>query len=220
MRIQIARSRNAISQIAHRPGIAFPIRTNRIAVTIVPLRPPNGKISHLISALAYIPRFGNQFHLRQHRVLMDDVQECRQTIHSVQFARQRCRQIKAKTIHMHLQHPVPQAVHDQLQHARVPHVQRVPRAGIVHVIAWVIAHQPIVIGVVDSLERKRGAKMIAFRRVVVNHVENHFQPCRVQRLDHGLEFANRIRRQVPRLRRKKSNRVVSPIVRPQSHPTG
>ena len=57
-----------------------------------------------------------------------------------------------------------------------------------------------------------GPKMIAFRGVVVDDIENHFEPRRVQGLHHGLEFADRIGRKVTRLERKKSDGVVAPVI--------
>ena len=53
---------------------------------------------------------------------MNDVEKCAQAVYFVQLARQRGRQIKAETVHVHLKHPIPQAVHDELEHPRMPHV--------------------------------------------------------------------------------------------------
>ena len=125
---------------------------------------------------------------------MDDVEECSQAIHFVQFARQGRGQIEAEAIHVHFQHPVAQAVHDQLQHARMLHVQRVAGAGVVHVVARIVGNQAVVGAVVDALQRKRRAEMVALRGMVVDDVENHFQSRRVQGLDHGFEFVDGVGR--------------------------
>ena len=66
---------------------------------------------------------------------MDDVEERAQLVDLVQLAGQRAREIEAEPVDVHLEHPVPQAVHDELQHARAAHVQRVAAAGEVHVVA-------------------------------------------------------------------------------------
>ena len=66
-----------------------------------------------------------------------------------QLARQRARQVEAEAVDVHLEHPVAQAVHDQLQHLRALHVQRVAAAGEVHVVARVVGDQPVVRRVVD-----------------------------------------------------------------------
>ena len=87
---------------------------------------------------------------------MDDVEERAQPVHFVQFARQGCGQIESETVDVHLQHPVAKAVHDELQHPRVAHVQRVSGAGVVHVVAGIVRDEAVVNGIVDAPERQRG----------------------------------------------------------------
>jgi hypothetical protein len=53
---------------------------------------------------------------------MNNIEERRQTIHLMQPASERGRQVQTKAIHMYVQHPIAQAIHDQLQGARVQHV--------------------------------------------------------------------------------------------------
>ena len=50
----------------------------------------DGKVADLIAALAQIPGLGDQLHLRDDRVLMDDVEERPQLVDFVQFAGQAC----------------------------------------------------------------------------------------------------------------------------------
>ena len=57
-----------------------------------------------------------------------------------------------------------------------------PGAGVVHVVARLVGHDPVVRGVVEALERQHGPEMIAFGGVVVDDVENHFDAGGVQRL--------------------------------------
>jgi hypothetical protein len=45
------------------------------------------------------------------------------------------RQIKAEPVHVHLQHPVAQAVHNELAHDRVVAVERVAATAVVVVLA-------------------------------------------------------------------------------------
>ncbi len=54
--------------------------------------------------------------------------------------------------------------------------------------------------------------MIAFGGMVVDNIENYFQPRRVQCLDHGLELADRAVSQIARFERKKADRVISPVI--------
>ncbi len=130
---------------------------------------------------------------------MDDVEEGRESVDLMQFAGERRRQIEAETVDVHLQHPVAQRVHDQLQHLRVRHIERVAGAGVVHVVARLVADQAVVGGVVDPAERQGRAEVVALGRVVVDDVEDDLDPCAVKRLDHLLEFAD-LPARIPRAR--------------------
>ena len=126
---------------------------------------------------------------------MDDVEERAESIDFVQLARQRARQVEAEAVDVHVEHPVAQAVHDELQHLRAAHVQRVAAAGEVQVVALVVGDEPVVRQVVHAAQRQRGAEMIPFRRVVVDDVEDDLEAGAVERLHHPLELAHRIVRQ-------------------------
>ena len=102
-----------------------------------------------------------------------------------------------------------------LQHPRVLHVERVAAAREIHVVARVVRHQPVVRRVVDAAERERRTHLIAFGRVVVDHIEDHFDAGRVQRLHHRLEFADASGRGVAHIRREEADGVVAPVV---AHP--
>ena len=92
----------------------------------------------------------------------------------VQLAGQRAGQVEAEAVDVHLRHPVAQAVHDELQHARVLHVERVAAAGEVHVVARVFGRRG------GSTRRCRcprsdsvGPIWLPSAGVVVDHVEDH-----------------------------------------------
>jgi hypothetical protein len=99
----------------------------------------------------------------------------------VQLARQRRREVEAEAVDVHLGDPVAQRVHQQLQHARVLHVQRVAAAGEVHVVARRAGRQAVVGGVVDAAEGQRRPPLVALGGVVVDHVEDDLEPGGVQR---------------------------------------
>ena len=48
-------------------------------------------------------------------------------------------------------------------------------ACVVHVVAGVVGDQPIVGRIVDAPQGKRRTRLVAFHRVVVDHVQNHLQ---------------------------------------------
>ena len=152
-RIQVIASSETGRELGHRPAVAAPEPAHRISILPIPLGPQHREIADLIPALAEIPRLRNQLHLRQHWILMDDVEERAEAIHLEQLASERARQVEPEAVDVHLDHPVPQAVHDELQHLRALHVQRVPAAGEVHVVPVVIADQTVVRRVVYPFER-------------------------------------------------------------------
>ena len=82
---------------------------------------------------------------------MDDVEEGAEAVHVVELARQRRRQIEPEAVHVHFLEPVAKAVHDELECARVEHVERVARPREVHVVA-AIGGQPVIGSVVDAAE--------------------------------------------------------------------
>ena len=123
---------------------------------------------------------------------MDDVEKRRQPVDRVQFPRQRRGQVEAEAVHMHLQHPVTQAVHDQLEDLRVADVERVAATGEIHVMARVILDHPVIDGVVHAAQAQGRPLLITFAGVVVDHIQDDFDAGLVQGLDHILEFAHRL----------------------------
>src|SRR6185369_15328628 len=98
--------------------------------------------------------------LRYDRVLMDDIEKRAEPVNVKKLARQSGGKIEAKTVDVHLRDPIAQAVHDQLEHPRMGHVEGVTAAGIVHVKAAVVLHQTIVGSVVDTTETQGRAELI------------------------------------------------------------
>ena len=90
-----------------------------------------------------------------------------------------------------------------------------PRAGEVEVVARVVLHRAVVGVVVDAAHRQHRPEVVALGGVVVDHVEDHLDAGRVQRLDHRLELldlAERDRRRVAVVRGEVGDRVVAPVV--------
>ncbi len=133
-----------------------------------------------------------------------------------QLAGQCAGQVEAEAVHVHFLDPIAQAVHDELQHARMDHVQRVAASGKVHVVALVLRRQPVVGGVVDAAHRQRRPHVVALGGVVVNHVEDDFEAGGVQGADHHLELMHRLAGaltgDVAQVGGEKRQRVISPVV--------
>src|SRR5262249_13857763 len=86
--IEVGAAGEAIRNLAEGLILAAPVVTHAIPIFSVPLQPQRRKLSHLITALADIPGFCDEFHLADHRILLDDVEESREAIHVVKLPRQ------------------------------------------------------------------------------------------------------------------------------------
>ena len=120
--------------------------------------------------------------------------KAREAVHVVELSGEGGSEVEAEAVDVHLEDPVAQAVHDELERARMGHVQRIAAARVVHVVARAVGHEPVVGGVVDAAEGQRRTQVIALCRVVVDDVEDHLDSGLVQRLDHGLELGDLITR--------------------------
>jgi hypothetical protein len=116
---------------------------------------------------------------------------------------------------VHVGDPVAQAVEDQPAHHRVIRVQRIAGPRVVR-IAGTIGREEIVGVVVEPAKRQRGAAVVAFRRMVVDDVQDDLDARAVQRLDHVPELVDRRERigtrAVPRVRREERDRRIAPMV--------
>ena len=95
----------------------------------IPFGPPRGEIAELVAVRTEIPRFGNQLYTGHHRILPDRVEKCAALSIFAIFTPQRCAEVEAEPVDMHLQCPVAQRIHDELQHPRVIKVQCIARAS-------------------------------------------------------------------------------------------
>ena len=113
--------------------------------------------------------------------------------------------------------PVPQAMEDQIADDGVVAVERVAAAGVVAVIPAAV-FQHVVDAVLQPFEAERRALLVAFGRVVEDHVEDHFDAGAVQRQHHFLELADlaaRLRAHgVAAMGGEEGQRVVAPVVGP------
>ena len=90
-------------QLRHRAAVAAPEAPHRVAVLAVPLRPLRREVADLVAAFTEIPRLGDQLHLREHRILVDDVEERAELVDGMQLTSQRAREIEAEPVDVHLE---------------------------------------------------------------------------------------------------------------------
>ena len=217
--VQVGTAGEPGRELAEGGGLVPPEVAHGVAVAPVPLRPQRGEVADLVPALPDVPRLGDELDLRDDGILLDQVEERGQPVDLVELAGQARGQVEAEPVHVHLGHPVPQRVHDELERARVTHVQAVPGAGGVVVEPRVVRHEPVVGGVVDALERQHGPEVVALGGVVVDDVEDDLDAGLVQRADHRLELRDLLAALpgggVVVVRGEEADRVVAPVV-PQS----
>src|SRR5260370_14225377 len=72
--------------------------------------------------------------------------------------------------------------------------------------------EAIVGRVVDGAKPQGRAELISLAAVVVDDVQNDFDPGVVQSFDGGLETGDRLSGEKPRIRCKEADRVVAPII--------
>jgi len=198
------------------PSVALPISAHVVAILAIPFRPQDGEVADLVSTFAHVPGLGDQLHRGNDRVLMDAVEEAGEPAHVVKLPREGGGEIEAEAIDVHLADPVTEAVHQELKHPRMHHVQRVSRAGVIHVVAPVILHEAVVGAVIQAAETEHRPQMVPFTGVIVHDIQNDLETGGVQPLDHLLElgdlFAGRAALRIGRVRSEVPDRVVTPIV--------
>ena len=188
--VEVARAGEAIAEIRHGPGRARPEVSHGVPVAAVPLRPQHGKVPDLIAAVAEVPRLRDQLHVRENRVLVDDVEEGAHLVDGAGLARERRREVEAEAVDVHLGDPVAEAVHHELERLRVQHVQAVSAAGEVVVERAVFGAQAVVRRVVEATQADRRSELISLAGVVVDDVEHDLEAGPVERLHHRLELGD------------------------------
>ena len=125
------------------------------------------------------------------------------------------RQVEAEAIHVHLFHPIAEAVHDHPADDGMIGVERVSRAAVIGV-ARAVLFENVVGAVVQTAEAERRPAVVAFGGVIEDHVENDLDARPVQRLHHVAKLVHRAERILTRavalVRRKERDRRISPVV--------
>ncbi len=104
--VKIRTAAQTIGELTDQPGVPFPEPAHRVAVSSVPFRPKDRKITDLVPALPDVPWLGNKFHLGNDWILMDDFEKCCEFAHSGLAARKGSGQIEPETINMHVGNPI------------------------------------------------------------------------------------------------------------------
>src|SRR6185369_18079837 len=136
-------------QLADDAAVALPVRAYGVAIFAVPFRPAGREISDLIAVLTKVPGLGDQFDVRQLRVLAHAMEETALLIDQAIGPAERRREVEAEAVDMHFGDPVTQAVHHHLQRSRMHGIERVSGAGVIDVMARIFGVETIVDTIVD-----------------------------------------------------------------------
>ncbi len=73
--IKVRTAAQAVSDLVNQTRVSLPETAYRVAIPPVPLRPAYRKVTDLVTSLSQIPWLSDQFHLRNDRILMNDLKE-------------------------------------------------------------------------------------------------------------------------------------------------
>src|SRR5207302_1233484 len=111
--------------------------------------------------------------------------------------------------------PIAETVEDHPTHDRLIGIERVSCTSIVGVPA-AVAIEKVVSFIRQAAKAERRAGMIALCGMVENYIQDHFNACTVQSLDHIAEFIHRTEGVLPRtvsaVRRQEGNWWTTPVV--------
>ena len=204
-------------EVGERGELAAPEIAHRVAVPAVPFGPQRREATDLVAVRTHVPRLRDELDLRDHGVLVDEIEESGESVDLGELASQGGGKIEAEAVHMHFRHPVAQRVHDELKDLRRAHEEGVARARRVEVVLAIPVDEAVVGGIVDAAEGQSRAHVVALCRVVVDDVEDDLDVSRVQGLDHRLELrdlcAGVLCSRVTVVRGEVADRVVAPVVR-------
>ena len=133
-------------------------------------------------------------------------------IKALVFAGERRGQVEAEAVDVHFLDPVAERVHHELQYPWVAQVEGIAAAGEVHVVALVTGREVVIRSIVDPAKRQCRAELAAFRRMIVDYIQDHLDAGGVQYLNQRLEFAEVAGAKIGRMRGEEGERVVAPVV--------
>jgi hypothetical protein len=133
----------------------------------------------------------------------------------MKLTRERRREVKSKSVHVHIQDPVSQTVHHKPEYVRKIGVQGIACAGVIHVVSFFLG-KAIIGSVVYTAKRKRWAQVTPFTGVIIHNIQDDLNVCLMKFFHHVLEFNDLFTvysaAAVPRIGREVSNGIISPVI--------
>ena len=151
---QIARAGHARRDFADQ-RLARPITPQRVAETVVPLRPLRRKAAKPIAVRTDIPRLRDELEIGEQRLLTDRGKKRRVFVKPLRSAGEGGCEVEAEAVDITACDPVAQRGDHQLANAWMAEVERVAAAGKVLVETWRLWSEPIIRAVVDASKAQR-----------------------------------------------------------------
>ena len=167
----LARAGEPLRQLGERAGIPAPEAAQVVPELVVPLAPAVGIAAELVAAPADVPGLGDELDPREDGVLLHRLEEGGLGREVAGRPAETGGEIEAEARHAVGGHPVAQAVEHHPHHPRMGDVQGVAAAGAIDVAARIFRVELVVARIVDAAEGERRPEMVAFRRVVVDHID-------------------------------------------------
>src|SRR4030095_5675637 len=147
---------------------------------------------------------------------MNDFEESVQLVNAFVIAGQTDGKIEAKSVHVHFQDPITQAVHHQLKRPGMQQVKGVACAREIQIEPRLVRTKGGISEIVDAAETECWTEMISFGSMIINNIENHFDAGGVKTAHHRFEldhlFPHLPAAGVLCMRRKKPDRIVTPVI--------
>ena len=116
--IQVGTAHETAGEFRQGRRLRTPEVAHAIAIAAIPFGPAGREATHLVSAGTQIPWLGDQFDAGDDRILLDDVEECRQFVDFLELTRQCGRKIESESVDVHFSDPIAKAVGNELQRVR------------------------------------------------------------------------------------------------------
>src|SRR5215475_15243863 len=182
--IYIRASADTTGEQSHHARVPDPEAPHVIPEAAIPFPPsPRGKTAHLIGT-ASVPGFRDNFYVAQDGIL-GNVLEKGSVAEDVPMliSAQNGSEVEAKTVHVHVHHPVTEHAHHKLSYHGMIRVERIAGAGKVLVVLAVVLFEHIEDRVLNASQADRGSGFIPLGRVVQHDIEDYFNARAVKGLD-------------------------------------
>jgi hypothetical protein len=185
MAVEVRGAERARGEIGQLEVDAAPEVAHGVAVAAVPLAPAGREVAERVTAGPVSQGSAISLTFDSKGVLPDGVEEASERVEVARRAAEAGGEVETEPVDVHLRDLITQRVGDEPEPVWSMRVLRVADAGVVDVTAVIV--EAVVRRFVESAQAQRRSMLVALGRVVVDDVQDHRDPGRVQCPDHRLE---------------------------------